>query len=199
MMRMKRIKGGAVFTILFLTFFGCATTSEMQVMADAEKGPDTPPQKKLPTFELAVPEKEEDRVYLGVAGNGDFQVRDIQGKVLVIEIFSMYCPHCQREAPKVNTLYRMIGESAHLKDKVKIIGIGAANSSFEINLFKNKYEVPFPLFPDKELRITNLLQVGETPTFIVVKTDTEEFYSKSGPFEDVQDFLGQMRRFSGLS
>jgi thiol-disulfide isomerase/thioredoxin len=196
---MKRIKGGAVFAILLLVFFGRAATPEVQVAASAEKAPDTPPQKKLPTFELIVPEKEEDRIYLGVAGSGAFQVRDIQGKVLVIEIFSMYCPHCQREAPRVNTLYRVIGESADLKDKVKIIGIGAANSSFEINLFKNKYEVPFPLFPDKELKITNLLQVGETPTFIVIKTDTGEFYSKSGPFEEVQEFLRQMRRFSGFS
>jgi len=47
-----------------------------------------------------------------------------------------------------------------------MIGIGLANSAYEVNLFKEKYKVPFPLFPDKDMAILKKIVVLGTPTFI---------------------------------
>ncbi|MGD2100297.1 MAG: hypothetical protein PVG35_22205 [Desulfobacterales bacterium] len=44
----------------------------------------------LPDFSLAVPQNDEYRNYLGVAGKEFFTIPEIKADVVIIEIFSMY-------------------------------------------------------------------------------------------------------------
>ena len=48
----------------------------------------------LVEIRLPTPESPEQRGYLGLAPEGDFTPNQITSKLLIIEIFSMYCPHC---------------------------------------------------------------------------------------------------------
>jgi len=59
--------------------------------------------------------------YLGFSGVVCSDSTD-QGKVIIIEIFSMYCPMSE-DAPGVNELYRLIENNAGVKNKIKLIGI----------------------------------------------------------------------------
>ena len=88
----------------------------------------------LPEIILPVPQKPELQKYLGLSGKGSFSIPQVQADVVLIEIFSMYCPYCQREAPVVNTLYGKIASSSRLKAKIKLIGIGVGNSDFEVDV-----------------------------------------------------------------
>jgi peroxiredoxin len=157
----------------------------------------------MPPIVLPVPQDAAHQTYLGVtSGSSTFQITDIKGAVLIIEIMSMYCPHCQREAPRINTFFNSIEQDAVLKDKVKLIGIGAGNSLFEINFFKKKYAVPFPLFPDAEFQIHK--QIGEvrTPYFFGVHLKGPEagriFYSQLGGPDDALKFLENLLQKAGL-
>jgi thiol-disulfide isomerase/thioredoxin len=156
----------------------------------------------LEDFKLPIPEDEETRKYLGISGQGNFEIPQIETQVLIIEIFSMYCPHCQKEALRVNELYKSIQERIDLKDKIKIIGIGATNSAYEVSQFKKTYEIPFPLFPDEDISISKKLGASSTPTFIAVKFlnngDFEVFYFKSGSIGEVQQFLQKILELSEL-
>lgn len=153
-------------------------------------------------FELPVPKEEGANRYLGVAGKGNFSIADVKAEALIVEVFSMYCPHCQREAPRVNELYRKIEDSPALKGKVKVIGIGAGNSPFEVNLFRETYKIPFPLFSDEDLSIARRLKVTGTPTFICFKIDgpgkTRSFYTHVGPMEETSSFLKKVATLAGL-
>lgn len=121
----------------------------------------------LPDFTLSTKNGSE-RSYLGV-GSGPFRISNIKANLVVIEIYSMYCPYCQREAPNMNQLYNKIESDPALKGRIKIIGIGAGNSQMEVDTYRQRYKVPFPLFPDKEYQIHDLLGQPRTPFFIVVK------------------------------
>jgi hypothetical protein len=44
----------------------------------------------LPPFELAVPQNEVAKSYLGLSGSGQFSVSQIKAQAVIIEIFNMY-------------------------------------------------------------------------------------------------------------
>jgi len=89
-------------------------------------------------MELSAPDDPSERSYLGLSDDRHFRIQDVKAAVVIIEIFSMYCPFCQREAPVVNRLYNKIEGNTSIKGKIKLIGIGAGNSSFEVGIFKKK-------------------------------------------------------------
>ena len=67
---------------------------------------------------------------------------------------------------------------------MKLIGIGTGNTPYEIDLFREKYSVPFPLIPDQDMSIGRTLGVRGTPTFIGIELNADgtqhDFYFKSG-------------------
>jgi len=158
--------------------------------------------KKLPDIELTIPKNQEHQQYLGLTGEGTFKIPQIKAKVVIIEIFSMYCPHCQREAPTINEFYQKIENSKNLKGKVKLIGIGAGNSDFEIGFFRKKYNVLFPLFPDGDFSIHKKIGEVRTPYFIGLKImdngKATIFYSQLGGPKNAQQFLNKLLQRSGL-
>jgi len=158
--------------------------------------------ESLPPFELPIPQDARAQSYLGLSGPGQFTIAQIEAKVVIIQIFSMYCPICQKEAFRVNKLYRTIQKRNDLKDKIRIIGIGTGNTAFEVGFFQKKYEVPFPLFSDENLSIHQILGEVRTPYFIGVKINRDGsnkvFYSRLGQFKDVNSFLKRIVELSGL-
>ena len=70
-------------------------------------------------------------------------------------------------------------------------------------VFQEKYDVPFPLFSDKDLSIARLLKVTETPTFIGVRFNKDgsqqKLFFKSGGFGNIAQFLAQMLQWFELS
>mgnify|MGYP001822330296 CR=1 FL=1 len=156
----------------------------------------------LPELVLSVPQDASQKAYLGLTSGDTFQISDIKGAVAIIQIMSMYCPHCQREAPRINTFYSRIENDAALKGKVKLLGIGVGNSVFEINFFKKKYNVPFPLFPDPDFVIHRKIGEVRTPYFFGVHLSGSEagrvFYSQLGGPDDALEFLEKLLESAGL-
>ena len=156
----------------------------------------------LPQIRLPIPKDTGEKSYLGISGEGYFNIPQIETTIVIIEIFSLYCPVCQTSAPEVNALYQMIEQVPDLKERIKMIGIGAGNSVLEVNTFKEKNKVPFPLFPDQDFKIHKDLGEVRTPYFIVVKIKKdrtlEVVYSEEGAFGEAEVFLQQILKASRL-
>lgn len=157
----------------------------------------------FPLFDLPVPESERHKAYLGVSGTGNFNIGQIKAQILLLEVYSFYCPNCQIAAAHVNDLYRLIEQNPGLRDKIKMIGIAVTNSAYEVDAYRERYKVPFPLFPDKDLSIAEHLDVRGTPTFIGVKLNdgggATRFLFSEGGFEEPQKFLDEIMKLSGLN
>jgi len=167
-------------------------------------GSNAPPIKGdvLPDIKITIPQNATDRNYLGLENTGFFTIPQIKATIVIVEIFSMYCPYCQKEAPEINRLFSIIQGNTDLKDKIKLIGIGAGNSSFEVDVYKKKYNVPFPLFPDEDFSIHKSIGEARTPYFLGVKINEDGthwiFYSQLGKFKGAESFLELMLQESGL-
>src|SRR4030067_1867923 len=150
----------------------------------------------IPVFELPMPGSEREKSYLGLSGTGNFKIGQIKAQVLIIEVFSFYCPHCQRTASQVNELYKKIQERPDMKEKIKMIGIGVNNSIYEGDSYRKRYKVPFPLIPDENMEISKMLGVRGTPTYIGIKVNgkgtQKRFYFEEGGFQDTQQFLTEI-------
>ena len=165
---------------------------------------DNPPAKKeaLPAIKLPIPADPDERSYLGVSGEGLFRIPQIGARVVVIEIFSLYCSQCQAFAPEANALYQKIEEVPEFREWIKLIGIGVGNSPLEVDTFKRSNDVPFPLFPDPEFDIHKLLGEVRTPYFIVLRINPDRthdvIYSEPGAFGEAETFLRRILKDSGL-
>ncbi|HAS88163.1 MAG TPA: redoxin [Desulfovibrio sp.] len=129
--------------------------------------------------------------YLGLKGAGPWMLQDINSDYTIIEVYSMYCPHCQKEAPTVNSFYKMLNESKEYAN-IKFCGLAAGNTEFEIDFFTGKFGVEFPIFSDPELEIHNKIGQPGTPHFYMLRKDGNEFkvlLSHEGPFESADEFL----------
>lgn len=193
---------GFFILILFFSFDGVYFQTTLSNAASTNVSFAPAGKISLPVFELPIPKNESEKNYLGVSGTKNFKITQINSPVLIIEVFSLYCPHCQRSAPFVNDFFQIIQRRTDLKEKIKIIGIGAMNSAYEVNVFKSKYKIPFPLFPDPDGDIARMLGVTGTPTFIGAtinnKGAAERFYFRTVELSDASGFLSEILKLSPL-
>jgi peroxiredoxin len=182
---------------IVMAFFLWAASSAMSASVPLTVG------GVLPEFSLTTPKDRGERNYLNLSFiSMSFKVPELKTQVVLIEIFSMYCPYCQAEASNVNRLYEKIEASPALKGKIKVIGIGVGNSPFEVGVFKKKYNIVFPLFPDGDFKIHKLMGEVRTPYFIGVKINSngshQVFYSRLRALGNVDKFLNEIDKLSGI-
>jgi peroxiredoxin len=180
-----------MFIVLSVAAFWAALLVSLVLAKAAPPQPGGP----LPDFKLPIPEQAADTT-------GSFTIAQIKAQVVIIEILSMYCPYCQREAPEVNRLYEIIENNPNLKSRIKLIGIGAGNTPFEVQVFKGKYSVLFPVFSDEDFTLHKAFGEVRTPFFIGVRINDDGthrvFYAKLGGIEGAESFLELILRLSGL-
>ena len=190
---MKKIVMSLSFVLLLFSMLG-----DMNLAANL------PPVKGgvLPRMRLPIPKDPGEKRYLGLSGSDFFRIPQIKAKVVIIEIFSMYCPQCQKIAPGIEEFYRIIENDPDLKDKIKLIGIGAGNSYYEVEVFKKAYHTSFPLFPDNDFTIHKALGDVRSPYFIAIRINQDGthkvVHSELDSFKEAHEFLELIITASGL-
>lgn len=139
------------------------------------------------------------RAYLGVSSD-EFKISDIKGEYLFIEGYSMYCPICQRDAPRVNAVFDTIS-AADTKGQIKFVGIALGNTAYEVAFYQKKYTVDFPIFKDENYTIHKALGEVGTPTFYIVKLGPtpEILYKHVGEAKDKNVLLQVIKEKTGLN
>ncbi len=157
----------------------------------------------LPEIVVTVPESKEDRAYLGLEKEAGetFNLAEIDADILLIELFSMYCPYCQAEAPVVNTFHELALQRQEKGTTIRVVGLGASNTQFEVDHFRDTYDIPFPLFPDKPLTFYKKLGGEGTPSFLGVLlkkgAEPEIVLRQTGGFDSPEEFLEKLLESAG--
>ena len=99
-------------------------------------------------------------------------------------------------------MYNLIEGDPDLRSKMKLIGIGAGNSTFEVDVFRKTYNVGFPLFADGDFSIHKALGEVRTPYFIGIKIEKDGthsvIYSKLGSIKNTDEFIDLITQAAGL-
>jgi thiol-disulfide isomerase/thioredoxin len=182
-----------LLVLFFLVMFAAAASAVTKPPSEGDL---------LPEIVLTGPKTLDQQKYLGLSSENTFTIPQIKANVVIVEIFSMYCPYCQAEAPSLNELYHKIQNNRSLKDRFKLIGIGAGNTTFEVENFRNIYKIPFPLFPDDDFSIHKKIGEVRTPYFFAVginKDGTSRIlYSHPGRLENHDQLIKILLQRAGL-
>lgn len=157
----------------------------------------------LPDMEIKAAPLPAEAAYLGLApGVKSFRLSQIKAEALLVEVFSMYCPRCQASARHVNQVFESLAKLPQ-GGKLKMLGLGAGNSAFEVNAFRKQFEIPMPLFQDGDYALHKAFGNAYTPTYMVLKPvpggkGFQVLHLQEGPFANGEEFLQNMLRVSGV-
>ncbi len=146
-----------------------------------------------------------DTAYLGVGeileAKGSFEVKDIWGDVLVLELFNRFCFGCQQGAPVMNRAYEMVASDPALSTKVRFLGVGVGNNLKTVNDFRREFDVPFPLVPDPRFGVLDALgNPGGTPYTMILRKTAKGVVLMAAHFgvlDSAEGFVEELRAISG--
>jgi len=147
----------------------------------------------LPRITLGVPLDESAKEYLGVKKQKLCTLTAIPCKLIILEIFSLYCPICHKQAPVIKSIYKYIQQDPELYKNIKVIGVGAGNNLREVSTFKEHFKMLFPVFADHDFSIHKKLGEPRTPATIVVNSKGKVLYVQSGEIEEPEKFIRLLR------
>lgn len=137
--------------------------SQAPALGTAEEG------KPAPQFEVAT-----------TGGLFDLSKAD---KVVFLEVFATWCPHCQREVKVVDRLYRQY------KSRVEFVAVSGSDtamdglstsSELDVLNWVNRFKVAYPVAYDPLLNVAHLYLKGGFPTFTIIGKDKIVKYRDDG-------------------
>jgi thiol-disulfide isomerase/thioredoxin len=161
---------------IFIIFLGALlslsfTTNAFSTAADCDEQVYIKPGEAFPQQPLVIPPDKADRDYLGLPQGNHFTVNDIKADLVLVEIMSMYCGACRRQAPYYNKLYALIESTPETKGKIKMIMVGVRDIQPDVEEFREAFEMPNPLIPDPEGEMHTAIGCSDTPFSIFVRTN----------------------------
>jgi thiol-disulfide isomerase/thioredoxin len=101
---------------------------------------------------------------------GPFDLAQVSTPVL-LEVFSTWCPHCQRETVMMNDL------AAKYAGKLAIVAVSGSpygidgthpESQLDVNQFGAQFNVRYPIAYDPDLKVATLYLKDGFPTFVLI-------------------------------
>ncbi len=148
----------------------------------------------MPAIKLGAPNSAADKEYLGLASEEGFTLSEVQGNLVLIELFNAFCGTCHKNAPNFNKLYKVISDDSALSKDIKVLGIGVGSKAKHVEAYKQKFRVPFPLFPDVKKVIFKELGSPGYPFTILADRSGKVLLTHGGLIDDVDAFLLEIRK-----
>jgi len=170
---MERIQPIFMIFIALLLSLGIATDTLSVSGVDCDNQILIKPGASFPEIAKKVPGDKNDREYLGLPEKGNFTVKDIKADLVLVEIMSIYCGACRRQAPFYNKLYALIESTPETKGRIKIVQYSIGDIAADIKDFRKNFEIPSPIIPDTDAAMHQAIGCSDTPFSIFVRQNSD--------------------------
>jgi len=124
----------------------------------------------FPACRLMLLDYQKDRDYLQITHvQRSFTLEDVHSDYIFIEIYNELCSACVDEVKTYKALYRMLLGDTFLREKVKMMGIGAGSKKRSAAKFRKQKNISFPLFADEKREIFECLGKPVLPVSYLVQ------------------------------
>lgn len=138
------------------------------------------------------PPSDGERAYLGISGD-TFTLAGVQADIIIVELFTLYCALCAREAPAVAELFNLAQKQSTPQRRIRVLGIGTGSSPDDVARFRQQHSVPFPMVPDQKASFARAVKMAVTPGFIAFKKQPDgsmiTLHTRSGVLGPPERFL----------
>ena len=152
----------------------------------------------LATRYFTAPTSPAEMHYLGVGG--PFALSEINAEVVILEIFSCYCPYCQSWAPRANEFYAELLQAGY-GERIEMLAVDAENGAMAVQLFRDQYNIAFPIVTASSFNIIKAFGVTAYPQYVVVNlraNPPQVIYNQPGKFGRNKTFLDMIVERAGL-
>jgi len=152
--------------------------------------------QSFPEISLPQAESATQRAYLGLPAGESFTLSQVRGKVVLVEMLNVLCPHCRKQTLYYNKLYDMIEEDPDTRGQILLLGVAVGNNNEQIEDFVDIYAVDFPVVSDRDFRLHTAIGGGPTPFTLYLRSDSGQIPVVAGThlgqdkqMEDLFDYL----------
>ncbi|MCK5680895.1 hypothetical protein KAI46_08825 [bacterium] len=121
-----------------------------------------------------------------------FFLTEIKTEILVANVFQTRCPHCQGLTDDLNKLYKTVKKEGFFH-KVKFIGLGYGEDFLEVEYYKKRYAIPYPLFADPRAEKVKVKNIPATFILRMTPAGAKVLYEYYGPLPSAKDLLQIIR------
>jgi thiol-disulfide isomerase/thioredoxin len=109
--------------------------------------------------------------------DGPIALRDLRGKVVLLNFWATWCPPCRAEMPAIQSVYQ-----AHPGDMV-VLAVNEAEAPGVVKDFVSPFHFGFPILLDRDAAIAQRFRVQGLPTSYFVDRDGIIRAASIGPMD----------------
>lgn len=119
------------------------------------------------TGPLPAPDTPEARRSLGLdADASTFALEDLARPRVVVLVFDLYCPACQKSARNMHALGEAVAREF---PEVPMLAVGSGDTAFETKRFCGRFDLPFPCVSDREKSVALAWETRRTPAVLLLE------------------------------
>ena len=200
-MRLRR-KNQIICASLTILIFSLIGPSSLWSVPLKDPSPVLRSGDSFPTVHLLNPLSQTDKKYLGLGEKKTFSFDEIKPDLIVIKYLNTNCSYCIKLLPVFNEIYQTIEQDSTLDGKIRIIGISTGDTLAEVEDFKRKHRIPYPILPDPEFKAHKAVGEPRVPFIVVARKDKLNRWVVAtvhvGLIFSAENFIGELKAILGI-
>ena len=113
----------------------------------------------------------------GTTLDGDIlALSDLRGDIVLVNVFASWCGPCRAETPHLVEVFDKVDNEG-----IEFVGLNLSESSDAVRIFKDEFDINFPLLLNQDGKLTEIYQPIGLPTSWFIDADGVVRYVFAGP------------------